>query len=77
MTTEQLKRGQEIQETLENLRTADTYLSKEHPDVQSDYWVSITSGRTHKTIQDEGLKLKVREYLKERIRELEEEFADL
>ena len=77
MTTEQLNKANKIQETLENLRIADTYLSKEHPDVQSDYWVSITSGRTHKTIQDEGLKLKVREYIKERIRELEKEFTNL
>lgn len=70
------KKAKRIHETLENLRTADTYLSKEWMD-QSDWWVSITNGSRLKIIQDEGLKLKIRGYLQERIKELEEEFANL
>lgn len=70
------KKAKRIHETLENLRTADTYLSKEWMD-QSNWWVSITNGSRLKIIQDEGLKLKIRGYLQERIKELEEEFANL
>ena len=77
MTTEQLNKANKIQETLKELQLADTYLSNEHPDNTSEYWVSITSGRTHKVINDEGLKLKVRQYIQERIKELEEEFKAL
>lgn len=76
MKLENFKKGKRIQETLENLKTADTYLSKEWMD-QSDWWVSITNGSRLKIIQDEGLKLKIRGYLQERIKELEEEFANL
>ena len=76
MKLENFKKGKRIQETLENLKTADTYLSKEWRS-QSDWWVSITNGSKLKIIQDEGLKLKIREYLQERIKELEEEFANL
>ena len=76
MKLENFKKGKRIQETLENLKTADTYLSKECMS-QSDWWVSITNGSKLKIIQDEGLKLKIREYLQERIKELEEEFANL
>lgn len=70
------KKAKRIHETLENLRVADTYLSKELMD-QSNWWVSITNGSKLKIIQDEGLKLKIRGYLQERIKELEEEFANL
>lgn len=76
MKLENFKKGKRIQETLENLKTADTYLSKEWMS-QSDWWVSITNGSKLKIIQDEGLKLKIRGYLQERIKELEEEFANL
>lgn len=76
MKLENFKKGKRIQETLENLKTADTYLSKEWMD-QSNWWVSITNGSRLKIIQDEGLKLKIRGYLQERIKELEEEFANL
>ena len=76
MKLENFKKGKRIQETLENLKTADTYLSKEWMS-QSDWWVSITNGSRLKIIQDEGLKLKIRGYLQERIKELEEEFANL
>lgn len=70
------KKAKRIHETLENLRAADIYLSKEWMD-QSNWWVSITNGSRLKIIQDEGLKLKIRGYLQERIKELEEEFANL
>lgn len=76
MKLQNFKKAKRIHETLENLRTADTYLSKEWMD-QSDWWVSITNGSRLKIIQDEGLKLKIRGYLQERIKELEEEFANL
>lgn len=77
MTTEQLNKANKIQETLKELQLADTYLSNEHPGNTSEYLVSITSGRNHKVIKDEGLKLKVRQYIQERIKELEEEFKAL
>lgn len=70
------KKAKRIHETLENLRAADTYLSDNWMD-QSNWWVSITNGSRLKIIQDEGLKLKIRGYLQERIKELEEEFANL
>lgn len=76
MKLQNFKKAKRIHETLENLRTADTYLSKEWMD-QSNWWVSITNGSRLKIIQDEGLKLKIRGYLQERIKELEEEFANL
>lgn len=76
MKLQNFKKAKRIHETLENLRTADTYLSKEWMD-QSDWWVSITNGSRLKIIQDEGLKLKIRGYLQERIKELEEEFSNL
>lgn len=76
MKLQNFKKAKRIHETLENLRTADTYLSKEFMD-QSDWWVSITNGSRLKIIQDEGLKLKIRGYLQERIKELEEEFSNL
>lgn len=77
MTKEELIRGTQINEALKELQLADTYLSNEHPDNTSTYWVSITSGRNHKVIKDKGLKLKVRHYIRERIKELEEEFKAL
>ena len=76
MKLQNFKKAKRIHETLENLRVADTYLSKELMD-QSNWWVSITNGSRLKIIQDEGLKLKIRGYLQERIKELEEEFANL
>lgn len=76
MKLQNFKKAKRIHETLENLRVADTYLSKELMD-QSNWWVSITNGSKLKIIQDEGLKLKIRGYLQERIKELEEEFANL
>lgn len=76
MKLQNFKKAKRIHETLENLRTADTYLSKEWMD-QSNWWVSITNGSRLKIIQDEGLKLKIRGYLQERIKELEEEFSNL
>lgn len=75
MDLRQLHKGQQIQESLENLRTVNTFLSNNHPDVNSEYWVSISSGKSHKVIKDEKIKLLVREYLTERIKELEEEFS--
>ena len=77
MTKEELIKGTQINEALKELQLVDTYLSNEHPDNTSEYLVSITSGRTHKVIKDEGLKLKVRQYIQERIKELEEEFKAL
>lgn len=76
MKLQNFKKAKRIHETLENLRVADNYLSKELMD-QSNWWVSITNGSKLKIIQDEGLKLKIRVYLQERIKELEEEFANL
>lgn len=76
MKLQNFKKAKRIHETLENLRVADNYLSKELMD-QSNWWVSITNGSKLKIIQDEGLKLKIRGYLQERIKELEEEFTNL
>lgn len=76
MKLQNFKKAKRIHETLENLRVADNYLSKELMD-QSNWWVSITNGSRLKIIQDEGLKLKIRGYLQERIKELEEEFSNL
>lgn len=76
MTTEQLNKANEIQETLESLNQAKQFLQSNDPDGKS-YNISIQVGRKYFPIPNHGIRDKVIELINQRIEELEEEFKAL
>lgn len=76
MTTEQLNKAKEIQETRESLNQAKQFLQSNDPDGKS-YNISIQVGRKSFPILDNGIRDKVIELINQRIKELEEEFKAL
>ena len=76
MTTEQLNKANEIQETLENLYQANQFLQSNDKDGKS-HNISIQVGRKSFPIPDNGIRDKVIELINQRIKELEEEFKAL
>ena len=76
MTTEQLNKANEIQETMESLSQANQFLPSNDPDGKS-YNISIPVGRKYFPIPDHGIRDKVIELINQRIKELEEEFKAL
>lgn len=76
MTTEQLNKANEIQETLESLYQSNQFLQSNDPD-RSSYNISIQVGRKFLPILDNVIRDKVIELINQRIKELEEEFKTL
>ena len=76
MTTEQLNKANEIQETLESLYQSNQFLQLNDPDGKS-YNISIQVGRKFLPILDNVIRDKVIELINQRINELEEEFNTL
>ena len=76
MTTEQLNKANQIQETLESLYQSNQFLQSNDPDGKS-YNISIQVGRKFLPILDNVIRDKVIELINQRINELEEEFNTL
>lgn len=76
MTTEQLNKANEIQETLDSLYQSNQFLQSNDPDGKA-YNISIQVGRKSFPIPDNGIRDKVIELINQRIKELEEEFKAL
>ena len=76
MTTEQLNKANQIQETLESLYQSNQFLQSNDPDGKS-YNISIQVGRKFLPILDNVIRDKVIELINQRIKELEEEFNTL
>lgn len=76
MTTEQLNKANEIQETLESLYQSNQFLQSNDPDGKA-YNISIQVGRKFLPILDNVIRDKVIELINQRITELEEEFKTL
>lgn len=73
MTIEQFKKAQELHEHIENLKEIQEYLT--YPG--EEYKLAIQSDRNCFTINEPDIEDKVRDYIKQRINELEEEFEAL
>lgn len=76
MTTEQLNKANEIQETLERLYQSNQFLQSNDPDGKY-YNISIQVGKKFLPILDNVIRDKVIELINQRIKELEEEFKAL
>ena len=76
MTTEQLNKANEIQETRESLNQAKQFLQSNFPDRKA-YNIAIQVGRKSFPIPDKVIKDKVIKLINQRIKELEEEFNAL
>lgn len=76
MTTEQLNKANEIQETLDSLYQSNQFLQSNDPDGKS-YNISIHVGKKFLLILDNVIRDKVIELINQRIKELEEEFKAL
>ena len=76
MTTAQLNKANEIQETLDSLYQSNQFLQSNDPDRKS-YNISIQVGRKFLPILDNVIRDKVIELINQRITELEEEFNAL
>lgn len=76
MTTEQLNKANEIQETLDSLYQSNQFLQSNDPDRKA-YNISIQVGKKFLLILDNVIRVKVIELINQRIKELEEEFETL
>lgn len=73
MTTEQFNKAQEVQKYIQNLKEAQKFITS----VSGEYKLAIQSSRKCFPINEPGIQDKVRDYINQRIKELEEEFKAL
>lgn len=73
MTTEQFNKAQELQEHIQNLREVQKFITS----VSGECKLAIQFGRKCFPINEPGIQDKVRDYINQRITELEEEFKAL